>query len=298
MIYTLTLNPSVDYLLFTDKLNFGETNRSTAELLTFGGKGINVSRVLHELDIESVMLGFIAGFTGDALASELKLCGMRSDFIRLKSGVTRINVKINTGCETELNASGPKVSADEYFRLMSRLKKLRQDDVLVMSGSIPPSLGNHVYADIAKEIAFTGVRIIVDAEGEALANTLKYRPFLIKPNLRELEGLTGKTLTHSNDVIEAANELRIRGARNVLVSLGEKGAVLLDETGKTHVISAPDIQAVNTVGAGDSMLAGFIAAFDRGYCNALKFAVCVGSATASVSGLAKREDIERLCKSV
>ena len=294
MIYTLTLNPSVDYYLHTDSLVIGATNRSKSENLIFGGKGINVSLMLKELGTDSTALGFIGGFTGDALESYLESIGQKTDFVKLKKGITRINVKIKSDVETELNSAGPDVSTDEYEKLISKLNTLKDGDTLILAGKIPPSIPASAYAEISAMLSDRNIRIVVDAEGDSLLSSLKYNPFLIKPNLAELEGAVGKKLKSIDDISSAAQYLQNLGAKNVLVSLGKEGALLLDEQSNIHLQSAPDVTVINTVGAGDSMLAGFLATIDKGYKTALEFATLVGSATASSTGLATKTDIKSL----
>lgn len=294
MIYTLTLNPSVDYYLNTDSLVIGATNRSKSENLIFGGKGINVSLMLKELGIDSTTFGFIGGFTGDALKAHLESIGLKTDFVELEKGITRINVKIKSNAETELNSAGPDITTAEYEELISKLDALKDGDTLVLAGKIPPSLPASVYAEISAMLSDRNVHIIVDAEGEALLSALKHNPFLIKPNLAELEGAVGKKLENREDILSAAQILQNLGAKNVLVSLGENGALLLDEQSNTYIQPAPDVDVINTVGAGDSMLAGFLAYLGNDFRSALKTAVIIGSATASCEGLATAKDIKLL----
>lgn len=294
MIYTLTLNPAFDYYLNTDSFVIGKTNRSNSERLTFGGKGINVSLMLKEFGVDSTVLGFIGGFTGKALKTHLESIGLRTDFMELEKGITRINVKIKSDAETELNSAGPDITTAEYEEFLLKLDALKNGDTLVLAGKIPSSLSVFAYAEISAILSDRDIRIVVDAEGEALLAALRYKPFLIKPNLAELEGAVGKKLESTDDISLAAQTLQNLGAKNVLVSLGNDGALLLDEASNFHIQPAPDIEAINTVGAGDSMLAAFLANLDKGYESALKSAVIVGSATASCEGLATAEDIKSL----
>ena len=298
MIYTLTLNPALDYVMRLPTIREGETNRAVSTDLQFGGKGINVSRVLSELGVESTALGFVAGFTGDALTAYLTERGIRTDFVRLPEGLTRINVKLKTSeglhSETEINASGPAIPAACMEALYQRLDTLTEGDTLVLAGSIPSSLSKDTYRNLMERLNGRGVRFAVDAEGALLTETLPYRPFLIKPNRAELEGIAGRPLTTDGDLTVAAAELQRLGARNVLVSLGGDGALLLDEHGEFHRAAALPIVPVNTVGAGDSAVAGFLAGADRGYEYALKLAMACGGATAALEGLATAETIAHL----
>ena len=298
MIYTLTLNPALDYIVRLPAIREGQTNRAVSTELQFGGKGVNVSLVLAELGISSVALGFAAGFTGAALTAYLTERGVRADFIPLPEGLTRINIKLKTPegnhPETEINASGPNVPADCMDALYSKLDALAEGDTLVLAGSIPTSLSKDTYRRIMERLAGRGIRVVVDAEGALLTETLPFRPFLIKPNRAELEGIMGRELPTDNDLKEAAAEMQRRGAVNVLISLGGDGALLLDENGAYHRANALPVIPVNTVGAGDSAVAGFLAGVGRGYGYALKLAMACGGATAAGEGLATRESIERM----
>ena len=294
MIYTVTFNPALDYSLKTENFSLGITNRSTSEEICFGGKGINVSYVLSELGMESTALGFVAGFTGDYLISELEKNNVNTDFIKLSSGITRINVKLKGENETEINAQGPKITSEAIDLLFKKLDKLSEGDTLVLAGSIPKSLDNGIYESILKMLNGRGVRFVVDATGDLLVNTLKYKPFLIKPNSFELEEIFGEKLCSQEDIINAAKKLKDMGAQNVLVSLGSEGAILVDEYDTVHLQEAFEIELVNSVGAGDSMIAGFLAGCDKGYSYALKLGAAAGAATAASKVLATRENIERL----
>lgn len=294
MIYTLTLNPSLDYHLHAPHLTLGTTNRAAREDLTFGGKGINVSVVLTRLGVPNVALGFVAGFTGDELCARLSDTGIIHDIIRLEGGMTRVNVKLHAGEETEINTSGPVIPSEAMEALMHKLGDLNGGDTLVLSGSIPPALPRDAYAAIMARVAGKGIRCVVDAEGEVLTATLLHRPFLIKPNLRELSALVGKELITDEDILSAARDLQTRGARNVLVSLGGRGAILLDEDGGRCVCPALGGASVSTVGAGDSMVAGFLAGLPEGYDSALRLGLAAGGATACTEGLGTREEILHL----
>ncbi len=295
MVYTLTLNPALDYIVKTDTLIVGQTNRSRSEDIQFGGKGINVSCVLRELQVESVALGFVAGFTGDELVRQLSKAGIKTDFIKLPNGNTRINVKLKGDTETEINASGPVIPDEALGEMFQKLDKLSKGDTLVLSGSVPPSVSTDIYEQIMSKLQQKGVRFVVDSSKAALLNTLKYNPFLIKPNVAELSETMGQALTTDEEIIEAALTLKNKGAENVLVSRGDKGAILVDRYGKVYTVSAIKLNAVNTVGAGDSMVAGFIAGIEQGmnYEKALQLSVASASATATSERLAIKEEIVR-----
>lgn len=294
MIYTVTLNPAIDYIMRLGELRLGETNRAFEAEVQFGGKGINVSCMLRELGVDSVALGFVAGFTGEALAAYLDGRGITSDLIRLPEGLTRINVKLKSGMESEINAAGPSIPAEALATLMAKLDGLTEGDILVLAGSIPPTLPRDLYARWTARLAGRGIRVVVDAEGEALTAVLPHHPFLVKPNRAELEELMGRPLPSEADLHEAARSLQEAGARNVLVSLGGEGALLLDEQGEFHRAPAAAVTPVNTVGAGDSMVAGFIAGLPQGYDYALKLGIAAGGATAASDGLGTRATIRSL----
>lgn len=301
MIYTVTFNPAIDYIMRAESVRLGRTNRSSSEGVQFGGKGINVSCILQELGVENTALGFIAGFTGEALASYLTRKGIRTRFITLPEGMTRINVKLKTVGEsmeeTEINGSGPAIPPSSMDELNAILDTLTEGDTLVLAGSIPASLPRDVYRLILERLAKKGIRFVIDAEGSLLTATLPYAPFLIKPNRAELEGIVGRSLPTDADLVQAAAELQEMGARNVLISLGGDGALLLDEHGVCHREPAVGGKPVNTVGAGDSMVAGFVAGADRGYGYALRLGLAAGGATATSEGLATGEQIMALMAS-
>ncbi len=291
MFYTVTFNPALDYIVRVDELRLGQTNRSSYDEIQFGGKGINVSFVLSQLGVPSVALGFVAGFTGDELIRAVEKCGIRADFIRLPNGNTRINVKIKGDTETEINTSGPDIPRSAVDELLAKLDLLQAGDTLVLSGSVPPSLLSSIYKEILVRLQNKGVRTVVDAAGQLLLNVLPHQPFLIKPNLDELCEIVGEPIQTEEKIIEAAKLLREKGARNVLVSLGADGAILVDEYGEVLKAKAEKITAVNTVGAGDSMIAGFLAGVDKGYDHALRLGLAAGTATAASSALATAEEI-------
>ena len=295
MIYTVTFNPAIDYLVHTGELVAGSVNRSSFEHITIGGKGINVSIILAELGIASKALGFTAGFTGEAIEKGLAEMGISSDFIRLPKGNSRINVKIYSGSETELNGQGPDIDHDSLSRLFDKLSALTDADTLILAGSIPKSLPDNVYENILSFISDKNVRTVVDATGELLLKVLKYHPYLIKPNDIELGEMFGTTLNNEDDIIRYAKKLQAMGACNVLVSMAEKGAVLLCSDGSIIRQAACSGTVRNSVGAGDSMLAGFIAgslSADNSY--ALKLGTACGGATAFSDSLARKEQIYAL----
>ncbi|HQM01419.1 MAG TPA: 1-phosphofructokinase [Ruminococcus flavefaciens] len=295
MIYTVTFNPAIDYVVRTPELKTGQVNRSEGEQMFFGGKGINVSIVLGELGVRSAALGFVAGFTGEAIENGLAKMGINTDFVRLKNGNSRINVKIKSSEETEINGQGPDISGDELAQLYAKLDKLEDGDTLILAGSIPSSLPSDIYEKILQRLSGRDIRTVVDATKELLLNTLKYRPFLIKPNNFELGELFGVTLESDDDIMHYAKKLQEMGARNILVSMAENGAILLDESGNFHRCGVCKGTVVNSVGAGDSMLAGFIAGKEKGDDDyALRLGTAAGGATTFSEGLATGEEIMRL----
>ena len=293
MIYTVTFNPAVDYAVRTKNFAVGEINRTAGEEIFFGGKGINVSVMLKHLGVESTALGFIAGFTGDAIAAATGGAGIRTDFVKLKNGFSRINVKIESDAETALNGLGPEIDGESLNLLFEKIDRLTDGDAIVLAGSIPKSLPDDIYEILLSRLSGKSVLTVVDATGELLINTLKYKPFLIKPNLEELSALFGRSITDGEEIRACAVSLQKMGARNVLVSLGADGALLLDENGGTHARRAWKGTTVSTVGAGDSMVAGFLAGWTEkeDYDYALRLGVAAGSATAFTSGIAGREAV-------
>ena len=298
MIYTVTFNPAIDYVVRLDRpLAVGEVNRARGEDCVLGGKGVNVSGVLAQLGCESVALGFVAGETGAWLERGLAAQGLRTDFVHLAHGMTRINVKIKAGQETELNGAGPDIPESAMQELEAKLDRLQKDDVLVLAGSIPASLAQTTYERLLARLAGRGVRAVVDATRDLLVNVLPYQPFLIKPNNHELSEIAGVPLESDEEITAAARDLQAKGARNVLVSMAGDGALLLDENGGVHRIGCPKGKVVNSVGAGDSMVAGFVAGYRQSggdYDAALKLGTACGSATAFSLGLATRADIDTL----
>lgn len=295
MVYTVTFNPAIDYVMFTDEMKKGSVNRSSSEEIYFGGKGINVSLVLKELGIPSKALGFVAGFTGDAIENGIREKGIETDFVHLKNGFSRINVKIKSDDETDLNGQGPKIDDEALGELFDKLSEIKDGDTIVLAGSIPNTLPSDIYERILEALSDRLVKTVVDATNDLLLNVLKYKPFLIKPNNHELGEMFGVTLTTNEEIAEYANKLIKMGARNVLVSMAGDGALLLDENGKTHLCGVCRGTVKNSVGAGDSMVAGFIAGSQNGdFEYALKLGTATGGATAFSDGLAQKDEIYRL----
>lgn len=297
MIYTVTLNPALDYVIgLSDPLTPGEINRAKTEDIVFGGKGINVSTILHNLGVDTKALGFTAGFTGAALESGLESQGIAHDFIRLEKGMTRINCKVKADIETEINGNGPDIPAEALEELFQKLEKLTAEDVLILSGSIPSSVPTDVYEQMLKRIDGSGVLTVVDTTGEMLKKILPYHPFLIKPNNIELGELFGKELKTDEEIIHYAGELQKMGARNVLISMAGDGSILVDEDGNSHKQLPAKGTVRNSVGAGDSMVAGFMAGYlqTKDYREALLLGTAAGGATAFSVGLAEKKDIEAL----
>lgn len=296
MIYTVTFNPAIDYVVRVEEFSLGQINRSSREEIQFGGKGINVSVMLNHLGTDSCALGFLAGFTGKAIEDDLHRMGIRTDFIHLSQGMTRINVKLKAKEETEINGQGPRISQADFQKLLEQVALLRPGDTLVLAGSIPQSLPDDVYERIIQSLAGKDIQVVVDATRDLLCHVLKYRPFLIKPNHIELGEIFDRTLHTDEEIRECASLLQQRGARNVLVSMAGDGAILLDETGAFHKIAAPKGEVKNSVGAGDSMVAGFLAGYlqSRDYETALRIGAAAGSATAFSEGLAQRDEVQAL----
>ena len=295
MVYTVTFNPAIDYVVHTDGMKLGEVNRSSSEKMYFGGKGINVSAVLKELGVPSKALGFTAGFTGEAIENGIRAMGIESDFVRLPKGNSRINVKIKAEEETELNGQGPDIDAASLDLLFGKLDKLTDGDTLVLAGSIPAGLPADIYERILQRLSDRKIRTVVDATKELLLNVLKYRPFLVKPNNHELGEMFGVKLSSDDEIERCARKLQEMGARNVLVSMAGDGAMLIDENGGRHRCGACKGRVKNSVGAGDSMVAGFVAGYMKGGCGyALKLGTAAGGATAFSDGLADKKKISEL----
>lgn len=293
MIYTVTFNPALDYIVHMDFFLTGEVNRTTQEEIYYGGKGINVSTILTNLGVPNKALGFIAGFTGDAIERGVRELNIQTDFIRLPAGFSRINVKIKAGAETEINGQGPEIRPEDIDALVEKLDHLVKGDILVLAGSIPKTLPENIYEKILGRLQDREILFVVDATKDLLLNVLKYKPFLIKPNNKELGEMFGKTLRTDEEIILYANKLRELGARNVLVSMAGDGAILVTEQGGCHKMGVPNGRVINSVGAGDSMVAGFLAGFieSGNYETALKIGTAAGSATAFSLGLATKEEI-------
>lgn len=299
MVYTVTFNPAIDYVVHVDDMEPGMTNRTKSEEIYFGGKGINVSIVLKELGITSKALGFVAGFTGKAIEEGMQDMGVDTDFVTLESGNSRINVKIKSKEETELNAQGPRISESAINEIFDKLSKLEDGDTLVLAGSIPNTLPADIYEKILASLQDKEIKFVVDATGDLLLNVLKYKPFLIKPNNHELGEMFKTEIKNNDDVIKYAKKLRELGARNVLISMAGDGAILIDENDEVHHLGVCKGTVKNSVGAGDSMVAGFIAGSSTAdYEYALKLGTATGGATAFSDGLAKRADIDALLKTL
>ena len=301
MIYTVTLNPSIDYVVNMDQLTEGAVNRVSTEHFYAGGNGINVSQILNQHEVDNVALGFISGFTGDFIKGSLHEKGIKTDFIQLKEGYSRINMKVKTlSDETEINGSGPKISNEEIEKLYQKLDGLTSEDTLVLAGSIPASLPDDFYEQIMKYVEAKNVKVIVDATKNLLLNVLKYRPFLIKPNHHEIAEMFNVTISSTEDLLHYGNQLKEMGAQNVLISMGGDGAILISETGEIYRSNVPKGTVKNSVGAGDSMVAGFIAGYQKhhSYEEALRLGAASGSATAFSSDVATREYIDELVSEI
>lgn len=298
MIYTVTFNPSLDYIVSVDDFKLGLTNRTSSELILPGGKGTNVSTVLKNLGLESTALGFVAGFTGNEIVKRLNDMGIKSDFISIENGISRINLKLKSIDGTEINGAGPDISEEKVNELMDKLNQLKEGDVLVLAGSIPSSMSDNIYRDIMADLKDRGVMIVVDATKDLLLNVLEYHPFLIKPNNHELGEIFDVKLTTREEVIPYGRKLQEKGARNVLISMAGEGAVLIAENGEVYSSPAPKGTLVNGVGAGDSMVAGFMTGWmeKQDYEHAFRMGVATGSASAFSEYLATRPEVEEVYK--
>lgn len=296
MIYTVTFNPSLDYIVTTEDFRLGITNRTTSEQILPGGKGINVSMVLQNLGIKSTVLGFTAGFVGEEIERRVREFGCQARFIRIPEGNSRINVKLKSIEGTEINGRGPQLGNKEKEELFARLLALKNGDILVLAGSIPAGMPQDIYSEIMQHIEKKRVKVVVDATKQLLVNTLQYHPFLIKPNVQEVGQIFGLLPRTKQEVIPYARKLKEFGAQNVLVSMAEAGAVLIDARGNCHMLDAPEGKLVNGVGAGDSMVAGFLAGWKekKDYNHAFKMAVAAGSASAFSEVMATGEEIRQL----
>lgn len=296
MIYTVTFNPSLDYIVSVEHLTLGEVNRTNREIMNPGGKGINVSLVLKNLGQDSTALGFMAGFTGEEISRRLQDVGIRSDFIKVKNGLSRINVKIRSDEESEINGMGPEIADEDINKLYEQLDGLQDGDVLVLAGSIPSVMPETMYSDIMKRLSDKHLKIVVDATKDLLMNVLKYHPFLVKPNNHELGEIYGVSLNTRDEVIPYARKLQEEGAQNVLISMAGEGAVLLTADGQVFQSEAPRGTVQNSVGAGDSMVAGFVAGYlaSNDYEQAFYTGVCTGSASAFSEGMATKEAVQNL----
>lgn len=293
MIYTVTFNPAWDYVTYVNNMSLGKINRASSESFIFGGKGINVSAVLKELGQESVILGFIAGFTGEALEKSLRLKNLQTDFIKLMRGMTRINVKIKSDSETEINGQGPEIDDIAIKDLFNKINTLKNGDTLVLAGSVPKTVPENIYERILETVSKKQIRTVIDAEKDLLINALKYKPFLIKPNVHELGEIFSVELSNNDEIETYAKKLKQMGAENVLVSMGKDGAILIDSQGNCIKVDSAKGEMINSVGAGDSMIAGFLAEYEKSgdYCKALKLGTAAGAATAFSQGLASKDKI-------
>lgn len=300
MIYTVTFNPSLDYIASCDDFILGQTNRTTKEIIYPGGKGINVSIVLRNLGLDTTALGFLAGFTGDEIKRLILKEGIKNEMIEVNNGFSRINIKLRSSQESELNGMGPSIDEQSIKKLYQKLDNLTSDDILVLAGSIPSCLPSSIYSDICDYLKDKNMKIVVDATKDLLLNVIPYKPFLIKPNNHELGELFNVELNTREEVVPYAKKLQELGARNVLVSLAGEGAVLVDENGEVYSSKAPKGKVINSVGAGDSMVAGFLYGYKtfNNYNEAFKYGVCTGSASAFSEELAKLNEVIDLYKNL
>ena len=300
MINTITLNPSLDYIVKVDDFKAGHVNRTSEENIYPGGKGINVSIVLKNLGVKNRALGFVAGFTGEEIEKLVADHGVDSDFIKLEKGMSRINVKLKSKEESEINGMGPNISQVDIEKLYKKLDSLKAGDFVVLAGSIPSTLPDDIYETIMKDFQHKEINFVVDATKDLLLNVLKYKPFLIKPNKEELEETFKEKIETNEDIVKHAEKLQDMGARNVLISLGGDGAILITETKEVYYSKAPKGKVLNTVGSGDSMVAGFIAGYqkNRDYNEAFKMGIAAGSASAFSMNLATLPEVESLLKEI
>lgn len=299
MIYTVTFNPSLDYVVDVENFELGRTNRTTKEMIYAGGKGINVSIMLKNLGFDNTALGFLAGFTGREIRRLMEEQGVRADFIEVSAGISRINMKLRSDEESEINGMGPVIGQQDRDKLYEKLEQLQAGDILVLAGSIPPVMPESMYRDIMDCLADRELKVVVDATKDLLLNVLPYHPFLIKPNNQELGEIFGVEIQNKHDVIHYAKQLRQKGATNVIVSMAGDGAVFIGEDGSVYESEAPKGTVVNSVGAGDSMVAGFLAGYidSSDYRKAFQLGICAGSASAFSEQLATREEVEAVWNS-
>lgn len=308
MIYTITFNPALDYTVQVEEFEIGKINRTKSESILAGGKGLNVSIILKRLGIENTALSFIAGFTGKELERKIQQYNIKTDFIEINNGYTRINVKISSlkknsliqERETALNGNGPEITQEDIDELLEKIKKINSEDIVILSGNVPKCINEDIYEIICKELNEKNVKFVVDASQKLLMNCLKYKPFFIKPNKDELEETFNTKIKTKKEIIIYAKKLQEKGAQNVLISLGGDGAILITKDNEVYYSNTPKGQVKNTVGAGDSMVAGFITGYlkKKNYIEALKLGIASGSATAFSAGLALKEEIDELLKQI
>ena len=308
MIYTITFNPALDYTVQVEKFEIGKINRTKSENILAGGKGLNVSIILKRLGIENTALSFIAGFTGKELERKIRQYNIKTEFIETNRGYTRINVKISSleknsliqESETALNGNGPEITENDIEKLLQKIQNINSNDIVILSGNIPKCINENIYEIICKELDGNNVKFVVDASQKLLMNCLKYKPFFIKPNKEELEETFNTKIETKEEIIIYAKKLQEKGAQNVLISLGGDGAILFTEKNEVYYSNTPKGQVINTVGAGDSMVAGFVAGYlkKKDYKEALKLGIASGSATAFSAGLAMNEEINGLLKQI
>lgn len=300
MIYTITFNPALDYIMVVPSCRSGEVNRTESEKIMAGGKGINVSIVLNNMGVENTALGFISGFTGGAIENILADMNCKTDFIKLDNGFSRINVKIKSDTETEINGQGPDISDGAVKKLYEKLDSLNDGDTLVLAGSIPSSLSDSIYCEIMDYLKDKKLNIVVDATKDLLVNVLKYKPFLVKPNNHEIGEIFGVELKTRSEVVPYAKKMQEMGVKNVLVSMAGEGAVFVGENGEVYESEAPKGKLVNSTGAGDSMVAGFLAGYmeKQDFMYALKMGLSAGSASAFSENLATKEEILNVFKTI
>lgn len=298
MIYTITFNPALDYISQVENFQKGKINRTTNEKILPGGKGLNVSIVLKNLEIDNTALGFIAGFTGDELKRRIEQYNVKTNFIKVEKGITRINVKISSNEETALNGCGPQITEVDLEKILKQIDEIQKEDIVILAGNIPKNINKNIYEKICLKLKEKETTFIVDATRELLIGILKYNPFLIKPNKEELEETFGVKIQGEQEIIQYAKKLQEMGARNVLISLGGEGAILITEENKIYKANAPKGKVISTVGSGDSMVAGFIAGYikSKDYKEALKLGIAAGSASAFSTELATKEKVEKLLK--